>query len=61
MGKYPSIDAYIEAQPETLEHFAGELSGYRLGRGSLQFPLGEPLPKELVIRMVRHLSDRLTD
>ncbi len=41
-------------QPETLEYFADELKGFRQGRGSVQFPLGQPLPKDLVVRMVRH-------
>jgi uncharacterized protein YdhG (YjbR/CyaY superfamily) len=31
--------------------FAGELSGYKTGKGSIQFPLDRPLPKALIRRM----------
>ena len=51
VGLYP--------QPETLDYFAEELTVLRQGKGSLQFPLGEPLPRDLVIRMVRHLAGQL--
>lgn len=41
------------ATPEAQEHFAKELSSYKQGKGSIQFPLNEPLPLELIRRMVR--------
>lgn len=31
--------------------FASELKGYRTGKGSIQFPLDQPLPQALVRRM----------
>lgn len=39
--------------PTTMEAFAEELSAYKKGKGSVQFPLNEELPKELILRMVR--------
>lgn len=46
--------------PTTMEAFAGELKGYKQGKGSVQFPLDKPLPKELVIRMVKYRMKELS-
>lgn len=35
-----------------IEAFKSELAPYRSARGSVQFPLGEPLPTDLIRRMV---------
>jgi uncharacterized protein YdhG (YjbR/CyaY superfamily) len=32
--------------------FKGELAAYKSAKGSVQFPLGQPLPSELIRRMV---------
>ena len=34
--------------------FKEELSAYKGGRGSVQFPLSEPLPEDLIRRIVEH-------
>jgi len=34
--------------------FKGELSAYKGGKGSVQFPLSEPLPADLIRRIVEH-------
>jgi len=39
--------------PTTMAAFSDELKGYKQGKGSVQFPLNKPLPKDLIIRMVR--------
>lgn len=39
--------------PTTMEAFNEELSSFKKGKGSVQFPLNEELPKELILRMVR--------
>jgi len=36
-----------------VEHFRKELSSYRLGRGTIQFPLNEPVPYDLMERITR--------
>lgn len=39
------------ATPSGHSEFAGELSKYKQGKGSVQFPLDEPLPLDLVSRI----------
>ena len=38
--------------PTTIEFFDKELSIYKRGKGSVQFPLDKELPKNLIIEMV---------
>lgn len=45
------------ATPSGHEAFKSELSKYKQGKGSVQFPLDEPLPIDLVRRMVRYRRD----
>lgn len=40
------------ATPSGHEAFKKELSGYQQGKGSVQFPLNEPLPLELIRKIV---------
>lgn len=40
IGFYPT--------PSGLRHFAEQLKGYQQGKGSVQFPLNQPLPLELI-------------
>jgi uncharacterized protein YdhG (YjbR/CyaY superfamily) len=41
VGLYP--------HPTVIEHFKDELKDYKQGKGSVQFPVESPLPKELII------------
>lgn len=41
------------ATPKGHAAFAAELSDYKHGKGSVQFPIDKPLPLELIARMVR--------
>ena len=45
IGFYPTSSA--------MEAFSEELSVYKSGKGSVQFPIHQPLPLDLVKRMVR--------
>ena len=45
--------------PTTMEAFESELSDYKKGKGSVQFPLNKALPKDLIKRMVRYRADEL--
>ncbi|GJM69803.1 hypothetical protein HMSSN036_20190 [Paenibacillus macerans] len=45
IGFYPT--------PSGIEEFQAELAGYKNAKGSVQFPLDEPLPLELIGRIVR--------
>ena len=40
IGFYPT--------PSALRHFAEQLKGYQQGKGSVQFPLNQPLPLKLI-------------
>jgi uncharacterized protein YdhG (YjbR/CyaY superfamily) len=42
----------IYALPNAHNHFKKELSGYKQGKGSVQFPLSEPLPFDLIQKIV---------
>ena len=42
----------LYATPSGHSAFAGELSQYKQGKGSVQLPLDEPLPLELIERIV---------
>jgi len=45
IGFYPA--------PSGIEAFQDELSGYKSAKGSVQFPINQPLPLELISRIVR--------
>lgn len=45
IGFYPT--------PSAIEAFAAELSGLKTSKGAVQFPNNQPLPLELIRRMVR--------
>lgn len=40
--------------PSTMARFSNELKDYKQGKGSVQFPLNRPLPKDLIIKMVQY-------
>lgn len=44
VGLYPT--------PSGMEAFSDELEPYKAGKGSARFPLGQPLPKDLIRRIV---------
>lgn len=44
IGFYPA--------PSGIEAFQSELSGYQMAKGSVQFPIDQPLPLELIRRIV---------
>ena len=41
------------ATPSGHSEFKDELSGYKQGKGSVQFPLDQPLPYELIKKIVK--------
>lgn len=48
------------ATPSGHAAFQAELSKYKQGKGSVQFPLDQPLPLELIKRMVAYRRDTLS-
>ena len=51
IGFYPT--------PRGIEEFDAELSRFKQGRGSVQFPLDEPLPEDLIRRIVEFRAKSL--
>lgn len=47
------------ATPNTHEKFKQELSVYKQGKGSVQFPYDKPLPAKLIAKMVAYKADEL--
>jgi uncharacterized protein YdhG (YjbR/CyaY superfamily) len=47
--------------PTTMAKFSRELEGYKQGKGSVQFPHDQPLPKELIVTMVRYRKRLIED
>ncbi|WKV12267.1 DUF1801 domain-containing protein [Marivirga harenae] len=45
--------------PSTIEEFSDELKNYKRGKGSVQFRLNEPLPKDLITRMVKFRREEI--
>jgi uncharacterized protein YdhG (YjbR/CyaY superfamily) len=45
--------------PAVIEKFAEQLAEYKFAKGSVQFPLNKPLPRELVIKMVKYRLEQL--
>ena len=39
--------------PTGIEHFKQELSVYKMGKGSVQFPLDQPIPYDLISKIVK--------
>ena len=45
IGFYPT--------PSAMKEFKNEMRAYKMSKGAVQFPLDEPLPDDLIRRMVR--------
>ena len=45
--------------PTTMAEFSDELKDYKQGKGSVQFPLNKPLPRNLIIRMVKFRREEI--
>lgn len=40
--------------PTTIENYKHELSAFKIGKGSVQFQLDQPLPLELILKMIAY-------
>jgi uncharacterized protein YdhG (YjbR/CyaY superfamily) len=43
-----------------LEHFSAQLSSYKVGKASVQFPNGQPLPEKLIIEIVQFRKKQIS-
>lgn len=44
----------IYPAPSGVEEFKDDLARYQTGKGTMQFPLGEPVPYDLIVRMAQY-------
>ena len=42
-----------------LEHFADELTGYKVSKAAIQFPNNQPLPEKLIVKIIRFKKENL--
>lgn len=47
--------------PTTMEKFDTKLKDFKRGKGSVQFSLDKPLPKDLIERMIEYRVELLTE
>ncbi len=47
--------------PTVIKKFEKDLAVYKQSKGSIQFPLDQPIPKNLVIKMVKYRKKLITD
>ena len=45
--------------PTTIAAFSDELKDFKQGKGSVQFPLNKPLPKDLIVRMIKFRKEEI--
>lgn len=50
----------LYATPDGHAAFEDELNKYKRGKGSVQFPINQPLPLDLIARIARFRADELT-
>jgi len=50
---YKNHVGFYPGGPSAIEAFRAELSQYTLSKGTIRFPLGEPIPLELVKKIVK--------
>ena len=53
IGAYKRHDSFFPASQVVIDRLGDEVARYVKGRGTLQFPAAEPLPLELIDRIVR--------
>ncbi len=46
--------------PVCIVHFQNELTPYKSSKGAVQFPLNQPLPANLIARMIRFNLDNIS-
>ena len=51
ISAYSKYVSFYPFQP-TVDHFKKQLTGFELGKGTVKFPYGQPIPKELIVDML---------
>ncbi len=60
---FSAYKSHINFMPtgQTLEHFRDELKDFKTGKDTVQFPYGQPLPEDLILRMARHRREDVVE
>jgi uncharacterized protein YdhG (YjbR/CyaY superfamily) len=58
IGSFKNHVSLFGAGSKLFEQYRKELENYKTSKGTIQFPLDQPLPKELIEALVR---DRITE
>jgi uncharacterized protein YdhG (YjbR/CyaY superfamily) len=45
--------------PKTIVAFEDQLTGYKTSKGAIQFPIDEPLPEDLIRKMVLYIHNEI--
>ena len=45
--------------PKTIVAFEDQLTGYKTSKGAIQFPIDEPLPEDLIRKMVLYIYNEI--
>ncbi|MDQ5963728.1 MAG: hypothetical protein QG629_811 [Patescibacteria group bacterium] len=51
----------LYATPNGHSHFAAEFAPYKQGKGSVQFPLNQPLPVKLIEKVVQYRKEQCSE
>ncbi|MCA9349752.1 DUF1801 domain-containing protein [Candidatus Saccharibacteria bacterium] len=51
----------LYATPSSHQAFAKQLSKYKQGKGSVQFPLDQPLPLDLIREIIRYKAQQISN
>lgn len=52
-GAFKNHISFYPGGPSAIDAFGGELAGYEKSKGTIRFPLDQPIPLELVGRIVK--------
>ena len=45
--------------PKTIVAFEDQLTGYKTSKGAIQFPIDEPLPEDLIRKMILYIHNEI--
>ncbi|MCF8342109.1 MAG: DUF1801 domain-containing protein [Chitinophagaceae bacterium] len=45
--------------PKTIVAFENQLTGYKTSKGAIQFPIDEPLPEDLIRKMILYIHNEI--
>ena len=58
MAGYPKHVGFYPS-PDVIDAFVDQLAAYKFAKGSIQFALNKPIPKTLVVKMVKYRLSQL--